>query len=187
MKTEYEKMISGEFYQGFAPELVEMRTQTRFILQEYNNSRPDNEENRNKILQKLFKAPCNGTIIEPPFYADYGFNTELGKNVYMNFNCTILDCAKVKIGSNTFLGPSVQIYTPVHPLDAEERNSGMECGKEVTIGENCWIGGNVTILPGVTIGNNSVIGAGSVVAKGIPANSLAVGNPAKVIRTIQKK
>lgn len=187
MKTEYEKMLNGEFYFANDEELLKLRTETRMILQEYNNSAPNMPEKRKEILEKLFNAKYKDTIIEPPFYCDYGFNIELGDNVYMNFGCTILDCMKVKIGSNTFIGPNTQIYLPMHPLDAETRNSGAEYAKPVVIGRECWLGGNVTILPGVIIGDNCVIGAGAVVTKNIPPNSLAFGNPAKIAKTIGQK
>lgn len=185
MKNEYEKMVSGEFYDATDKALVDARVQTRLILKEYNDSMPDNPLKRCEILERLFKFKYKNLIIEPPFQCDYGSNIELGENVYMNFGCTILDCAKVKIGSNTFIGPNTQIYTPVHPLDAESRRQCLEYAKTVEIGNDCWLGGNVTILPGVRIGNNCVIGAGAVVTKNIPDNSLAVGNPAKIIRRLE--
>ncbi|MFR1671402.1 MAG: sugar O-acetyltransferase [Candidatus Gastranaerophilaceae bacterium] len=179
MKTEYEKMISGEMYEAFRdPKLVEMRTEVRKIFREFNRTADQ------KMLEDVFKQKLDGVFIEPPFHCDYGVNIELGKNVYMNFGVTILDCAKVKIGDNCMLAPNVQIYTAAHPLDVETRNKGLEYALPVTIGKNCWIGGSVVILPGVTIGDNCVIGAGSVVNKDIPPNSVAVGNPAKVKKVI---
>lgn len=179
MKTAYEKMISGEMYEAFKdPELVNMRQDVRKIFREFNLTADQ------AFLEKIFKQKLDGVFIEPPFHCDYGTNIELGKNVYMNLGVTILDCAKVKIGDNCMLAPNVQIYTAAHPLDVETRNSGLEYALPVTIGKNCWIGGNAIILPGVTIGDNCVIGAGSVVTKDIPANSVAVGNPARIKKTL---
>ena len=122
--------------------------------------------------------------ITPPFYCDYGFHIEVGKNFYANYNCTIVDVAKVKIGDNCLLAPNVAIYTAGHPIYPATRNSGFEYGKEVTIGDNVWIGGNSVICPGVHIGDNVVIGAGSVVTKDIPDWVIAAGNPCRVIRKI---
>ena len=125
-----------------------------------------------------------GAFINPPFYCDYGTHIEVGKNFYANYNCTILDVAKVKIGDNCLLAPNVAIYTAGHPIHPMSRNSAYEYGKEVTIGDNVWIGGNVVICPGVRIGDNVVIGAGSVVTRDIPDWSVAAGNPCRVLRPI---
>lgn len=179
MRTEYQKMIDNEVYQPWDKDLQAMRDRAHELVREYNRTRD------RAVLKDLFRAEAENLYIEAPFYCDYGCNIELGKNVYMNFNCTILDCAKVKIGDNTFFGPNVQIYTPCHPLDAETRNKAVEWAEPVTIGANCWLGGGVIVLPGVTIGDNCVIGAGSVVTKDIPANSVAVGNPCKVIKSLE--
>ena len=122
--------------------------------------------------------------IEPPFFCDYGTNIELGDKVFFNFNCVILDVAKVTIGSNVMFGPAVQIYTATHPMDAEERRSGLEFAKPVRIGNDVWLGGGVIVCPGVTIGDAAVIGAGSVVVRDIPAGVFAAGNPCRVIREI---
>lgn len=180
--TEKEKMLKGIPYLPTDSELSDIRTECRNRLSVYNSSKPT--DNRTSLLEELFQRNVENVVIEPPFYCDYGVNINLGKNVYMNFNCTILDCAKVEIGENTMVGPNVQIYTPLHPLDFKERNTLLESAKEVTIGKNCWIGGGAIILPNVNIGDGSVIGAGSVVTKDIPANTLAVGNPAKAIKTL---
>lgn len=135
------------------------------------------------IIQQLLGKSDNA-FINPPFYCDYGFNIEVGKNFFANYNCTILDVAKVTIGDNCQLAPNVAIYTAGHPVHPETRNSGYEFGIPVTLGDNVWIGGNSVICPGVTIGDNTVIGAGSVVTKDIPANVVAAGNPCRVIRQI---
>lgn len=178
MKTEKEKMISGEFYNSLDEELVRLRTNVRNLTKEYNQSPSP------QLLNKIFEQELDNVYIEPPFYCDYGINTIIEKNVYMNFNCIILDCAPIKIGENTKFGPNVQVYTATHPIDPIERTSGIEYAKAITIGKNCWIGGGSIILAGVTIGDNCTIGAGSVVTKTIPPNSIAVGNPCKVIKTI---
>ncbi len=178
MKSEKEKMISGELYYSNDPELKKLREKARKLSKKFNN-RPNK-----KVLEKLFNKKLENTYIEPPFHCDYGFNIDLGEKTYMNFNCIILDCAKVIIGNNTLFAPNVQIYTATHPLDATTRNSEQEYAKPISIGENCWIGGGAIILPGVEIGDNCVIGAGSVVNKSIPSNSMAAGNPCKVIKAI---
>lgn len=138
------------------------------------------------IKQIVGKAGEN-VYLEPAIQFDYGYNIELGKNFYSNHNLVILDCAKVVFGDNVFLGPNCGFYTAIHPICAEERNAGIESAKPIFVGDNVWIGGSVTVLPGVKIGNNSVIGAGSVVVKDIPENVVAVGNPCRVIRQISEK
>ena len=137
-----------------------------------------------KALVKELLGKSDNAFINPPFYCDYGFNIEVGKNFFANYNCTILDVGKVRIGDNCQLAPNVAIYTAGHPLHPDSRNSAYEYGIDVTIGDNCWIGGNVVICPGVHIGDNVVIGAGSVVTKDIPDWSVAAGNPCRVIRKI---
>jgi maltose O-acetyltransferase len=129
----------------------------------------------------------DGAFINPPFYCDYGTHIEVGKNFYANYNCTILDVAKVTIGDNCQMAPNVAIYTAGHPIHPASRNSMYEYGKKVTIGDNVWIGGNTVICPGVCIGDNVVVGAGSVVTKDIPAWSLAAGNPCRVLRRITEE
>ncbi len=172
-------MIGGEVYQPWDKDLQAMRDKAHRLVRQYNGMCDK------AVLKDLLGSEPENLYIEAPFYCDYGCNIELGKNVYMNFNCTILDCAKVKIGDNTFFGPNVQIYTPCHPLDAKTRNEAVEWAEPVSIGKNCWLGGGVVVLPNVTIGDNCVIGAGSVVTKDIPANSVAVGNPCKVIKSLE--
>ena len=179
---EYTKMISGEDYNPNDEYLVSLRQKAWNLSREFNNE-PDFQA-REKILKTLIAKVGDKCFITPNFNCDYGCNIELGDNVYLNMNCVILDSAPVKIGNNTLIGPSVQIYTPIHPLDYTTRNTFIETAKPVTIGQNCWIGGGVIILPGVKIGNGCVIGAGSVVTKDIPSGVVAVGNPCKVLRKI---
>lgn len=136
-----------------------------------------------KLVKELL-GKSDGAFINPPFYCDYGFNIETGKNFFANYNCTILDVAKVTIGDNCQLAPNVAIYTAGHPVHPQTRNTAYEYGISVTIGDNVWIGGNTVICPGVHIGSNTVIGAGSVVTRDIPEWCIAAGNPCKVIRNI---
>jgi maltose O-acetyltransferase len=132
------------------------------------------------MLMELFASVGEGAVIRPPFYCDYGYNISLGRGVFLNFNCIVLDVVKVTIGDLTQIGPGVQILTPDHPRDPEQRRSGLEFGRPIHIGSNVWIGGGALIMPGVTIGDNAIIGAGSVVTRDVPAGATAFGNPARV-------
>lgn len=182
---EYKKMITGENYNPMTPYLISLRDRTRGLIADFNQEK--DEKKRAEILKSVIGKMGEGCYITPNIFFDYGCNTELGERVYFNANCVILDCAKVTIGDDTFIGPNTQFYTPIHPLDFKTRNTFIETAKPIKIGKNCWLGGSVIVLPGVTIGDGCVIGAGAVVTKDIPKNSLAVGNPAKVIRTIEQK
>lgn len=183
MKTEKEKMLAGEVYFGNDKELVAERTKAKKLLHKLNVTEYIMNGTSRNILQQLLPNAHKRLYIEPPFHCDYGYNIHSGENVYFNVNCMVLDTMKITIGNNVFFGPGVHLYTATHPLDAIERRS-VEFSKPVSIGDDCWIGGNSVICPGVTIGNGCTIGAGSVVTKDIPDNSLAVGNPAKVIRKL---
>jgi len=180
------KMLTGELYDAEAPELKKARVYAKNLCQNYNQLPVDADTEKYELLKKLFGKTGKNFKIEPNFFCDYGFNIEIGENFYINHNSVILDCAKVKFGNNVFVGPNCGFYTAVHPLKPEERNTFREYAKPITIGDNVWIGGSVTILPGVTIGCNTVIGAGSVVTKDIPANVLAFGNPCKPVRHIEE-
>ncbi|MDD3839111.1 MAG: sugar O-acetyltransferase [Clostridia bacterium] len=183
MRSEKEKMLAGEYYSADDEELVKERERARDLTFELNQTRPSEKGKRQKILKRLivFKGTFH---VESPFYCDYGYNIEVGKNFYANFGCVILDVNKVKIGDNVLLAPNVQIYTAAHPIDATERIAGKEFAKPITIGDNVWIGGGAIICPGVGIGSNVTIGAGSVVTKNIPDNVVAAGNPCKIIKKI---
>lgn len=185
MKSEKEKMLSGENYLATDKELVKDRIHAKKLLHKINVAEYWMNRNTRKLIAELFSNSSNVVHLEPPFHCDYGYNIECGENVFFNVNCVVLDCMKVTIGSNVLFGPGVHIYTATHPLDKIERRS-VESAKPVTIGADCWIGGQVVICPGVTIGSGSVIGAGSVVTKDIPQDCLAVGNPAKVIRKLNR-
>lgn len=182
--NEKEKMMSGEIYDAGDPVLVEERQKCKDLCFEYNHLLPSKIEDRKKLIKNLLGKTVENFHIEQPFYCDYGYNIEIGENFYTNHNVVILDCAKVTFGDNVFIAPNCGFYTAGHPLDAERRNKGLEDAKSISVGNNVWIGGGCTILPGVTIGDNTVIGAGSVVTKDIPANVLAFGNPCKVVREI---
>lgn len=183
MKTEKEKMIAGELYKAYDETLVQERAACKALLKELNVNEYAMTVKGKAILAQLVPNAPDSLYIEPPFFCDYGYNIFCGENVYFNFNCVVLDGMPVKIGNNVLCGPGVQIYTASHPLDPETRKS-VEFSKAIVIGDDCWIGGGAIICPGVTIGSRCVIGAGSVVTKDLPDDSLAVGNPAKVIRKI---
>lgn len=180
MDTEKQKMLKGELYNANDPLLVKERNETRKKLFELNTTF-DREEQK-EILSSFLGSVREGFVIESPFHCDYGYNIHLGENFYANVGCTILDGGEVRFGDNVLLAPNVGIYTAGHAMDVAERVSGIEYAYPITIGNNVWIGADVTILPGVSIGDNTVIGAGSVVTKSIPHNVVAVGNPCRVIK-----
>lgn len=184
--TEKEKMIAGEHYFSNDKQLQQERSRAKKLLHKLNVTEYLFNASSRSILRELLPNSHKRLYIEPPFHCDYGYNIYAGENVYFNVNCVILDSMKVAIGNNVFFGPAVHIYTATHPLNAIERRS-VESSKAVSIGDDCWIGGNTVICPGVTIGSACVIGAGSVVTKDIPENSLAVGNPARVIRKLNQE
>lgn len=163
--------------------VMEEMAKCRKILQKLNFADRSDFDGISETVKELL-GKCENAWINPPFYCDYGSHIEVGKNFYANYNCTILDVAKVKIGDNCQMAPNVAIYTAGHPIHPDTRNSGFEYGKEVTIGDNVWLGGNTVVCPGVHIGNNVVIGSGSVVTKDIPDWSIDAGNPCRVIRRI---
>lgn len=183
MKTEKEKMLTGELYFGSDPELTREREYARDLTYKFNNTSPNEKEIKQEYIKQLLNV--KGSFhIEAPFYCDYGYNIEVGDNFYANFGCVILDVNRVIIGDNVLLAPRVQIFTAGHPVDPAERLTGKEYGKPVFIGNNVWIGGGAIICPGVKIGDNVTIGAGSVVVRDIPDNTIAVGNPCKVIKGV---
>jgi maltose O-acetyltransferase len=186
MKTEKEKMLSGELYIASDPELVKERNYARILTQELTHSNPNDLDYRQQVVEKLFGQARSGVYIEPPFFCDYGYNIILGENVYFNFNCAVLDVNLVRIGSRTLIGPGVHIYTAMHPTDYRERAKGLEYAIPVTIEHDVWIGGGAIICPGVKIGFGSIIGAGSVVTKNIPSEVFAAGNPCKVIKSLNE-
>jgi maltose O-acetyltransferase len=183
MPSEQQKMLAGEFYDPFDPELVEARNRARDLCQNLNATREHEQEARLSILTSLFGQGGDTVWMQPPFFCDYGANILLGERVYFNFNCVVLDVCQVTIGDFTLFGPAVQIYTATHPMDAALRRT-REFGKPIEVGSDVWVGGGAVLCPGVTIGSKTVIGAGSVVTKPIPAGVFAAGNPCRVIREI---
>jgi maltose O-acetyltransferase len=185
MSTERQKMLAGEMYDPLDPELVAARARARTLCRDLNATRESDEGKRRRLLRELFGAGGDTVWMQPPFYCDYGTNIELGERVFFNFNCIVLDVCRIRIGDFTLFGPAVQIYTPLHPLNAEERRK-KEYGKPIEIGSDVWVGGGAIILAGVTIGSRAVIGAGSVVTRDVPEGVFAVGNPCRVIRAIDQ-
>ena len=182
MPSEREKMLGSEMYDPLDPELVAARARARRLCQALNASETESQARRD-ILQELLGAGGDTVRMEPPFFCDYGTNIELGEQVFFNFDCVVLDVCRVRIGDFSLFGPAVQIYTPLHPLDAEQRRRE-EFGKPVEIGSDVWVGGGAIILPGVRIGSRAVIGAGSVVTRDIPDDVFAAGNPCRVVRAV---
>lgn len=183
MKTEKEKMCSGEPYFSNDKELVLDRQRAKKWLHKINVEEYVNTNKSRSYFKELLPNASKKIYIEPPFHCDYGYNIFLGDGVYFNVNCVVLDAMEVHIGNHVFIGPGVHIYTATHPTNPQERLQN-QFAKPVSIGDNCWIGGNTVICPGVSIGEGCTIGAGSVVTKNIPANSVAVGNPAKVLKKL---
>lgn len=180
-----ERMLSGLPYKAWLDGLEEDRQACKQKIYDFNQLPPSRQSKEApQMIKNIFGKTGENVWVEAPFHCDYGWNIEVGENFYSNYNLTILDVGKVTCGKNVQIAPNVSIYTAGHPVHPDSRNSGYEYGIPVTVGDNVWIGGNTVILPGVTVGSNVVIGAGSVVSKDIPDNTIAAGNPCKVIREI---
>ena len=177
-------MLAGELYRASSAELTMERRRAQMMLARYNAITDGEPDLLLSLLRDLMGSVGDGTVIMPQFTCDYGYNIRLGRNVFINYHCIFLDCAPIDIGNDVQVGPAVQLYTAQHPLEAEVRRSGLESARPIRIGNDVWIGGGVVILPGVTIGDRSVVGGGSVVVHSVPADCVAVGNPARVVRTL---
>lgn len=183
--NEKEKMLQGLIYDAnYDSGLIAERQICKEKCREYNDLRPNDMQRRIDVLNDILGHIKGRILVEQPFYCDYGYNIKVGDNFYSNYNLVILDEAPVTFGDNVFIAPNCAFYTAGHPIDPVERNKGLEYARPITVGHNVWIGGNVCVLPGVSIGDNCVIGAGSVVVKDIPANSVAAGNPCRVLKSI---
>lgn len=180
--TEKEKMLAGQMYNAADPELSALRHKARIYRDQVN--RELDKVKRNQVMKEWLGKTGEHFHVETPVTLDYGCHIFVGENFYANFNWTVLDTCPVTIGDNAMLGPNVQFYTALHPLDAQERISGPEYGAPITIGDNVWIGGGAMILAGVTLGDNVVVGAGSVVTKSFGDNVVIAGNPARVIKKL---
>jgi maltose O-acetyltransferase len=179
-RGEKAKMLAGELYRAGDAELQADQRAAKAWMVRYNASLGLSADERHGLLRERLAAVGTGAVIRPPFHCDYGYNIRLGDDVFLNFNCVILDVVAIAIGAGTQIGPAVQIYAADHPRDPALRRTGLELGRPVTIGRNAWIGGGAIILPGVTIGDDAVIGAGSVVTRDVPAGATALGNPARM-------
>ena len=198
MKSELEKCLAGEWYDCHNDVFLGFKSSARELLREYNSLGYGEKTRKREILCMLFASVGENVSVAQPFLCDYGCNISLGSNVSVNMNCTFIDCNRIEIGSNTLIASNVQLYTAAHPVELSERlvpDWSAESGEyfcrtyalPIKIGSGCWLGGGVIVLPGVSIGNGAVIGAGSVVTRDIPANTVAVGNPCRVIREINEE
>ena len=182
--TEREKMLAGGWFDPRDAELTAIRDNATRLMHRLNVELCGHDDAYRAALRELCPG-CEGFIREP-FRCDYGLNISIGEGSFVNFDCVFLDLAPIRIGRHTLIGPKVQLLTALHPFDAAQRRTGLEAGRPITVGDDCWLGGGVIVCPGVAIGDRSVIGAGAVVTRDIPADSVAVGNPARVIRTLTR-
>jgi maltose O-acetyltransferase len=183
-RSQRERMLAGDSYLPDDPELQELNRRAARLTEQYNRSSIDEPEERRRILDELLASVGDKVEIRPPLSCDYGSNIRIGARTFVNFNLVALDVARITIGEDVQIGPNVQLLTPTHPVEPELRRTKIEGAKPITIGANVWLGGGVIVCPGVTIGENTVVGAGAVVTRDLPANVVAVGNPARVIRSL---
>ena len=180
------KMLAGEFYLATDPQLVAEDLRAQELLFRFNVTRPGADDERRALLVDLFDVFGAGAVLKPSFRCDYGSNISVGEDAFINYDCVFLDCNRITIGREVQIAPRVQIYTATHPLDAATRRSKLEFALPVAIKDGAWLGGGVIVCPGVTIGENTVVGAGSVVTRDLPPGVLAVGNPCRVLRSLDK-
>jgi maltose O-acetyltransferase len=180
-RSEKQKMLAGELYRPGDPQIQTDQAAAKAWMVRYNAALGASAAERRTLLREIFAAAGDGAVVRPPFHCDFGFNISLGAEVFLNFNCVILDVVAVTIGAFTQIGPAVQIYTADHPRDPAQRRAGLEFGRPVTIGENVWIGGGAIVLPGIRIGDDAIIGSGAVVTRDVAPGATVVGNPARPV------
>ncbi|MEU7471783.1 sugar O-acetyltransferase [Streptomyces sp. NPDC044984] len=183
-RTNLERMLAGDLYIADDPEIARRLQRAMRLAARYQAAYPENPAEARPILTELLASVGEGVEVRPPLHVDYGSNISIGARTFVNYNLTALDVARITIGEDCQIGPNVQLLTPTHPVEPQPRRDKLEAALPITIGDNVWLGGGAIICPGVTVGDNSVIGAGAVVTKDIPANVVAVGNPARPVRTI---
>jgi maltose O-acetyltransferase len=182
--SHYERMLAGDRYIADDPRIIEEQAAAHELMEAFNATPASEKEKRKRLLSQLFGSVGHDVEVRAPLFCDFGSHITIGDRTFVNFGLMALDVATILIGDDCQIGPNVQLLTPTHPLDSEARRDKWEGAEPITIGDNVWLGGGVIVLPGVTIGENSVIGAGAVVTGDVPANALAVGNPARVIRQL---
>lgn len=183
-RTMRERMLAGDDYQADDPEIAADVRRRADLQHRVNALHPLQDAERRALFTELLGTFGDGADIRPPFYCDLGYQTHIGARSFVNYGLQCADVARITIGEDVLIGPGCQLLTPTHPTDPERRRAGWEGGKPITIGDNVWLGGGVIVCPGVTIGENTVVGAGSVVVRDLPANVVAVGNPARVVRSL---
>jgi maltose O-acetyltransferase len=183
-RSQRERMLAGHWYTPQDEELAEMMARAQRLAQQYAEMSKTDPAAAHEVLADLLGSLGEHTVIRPPLYVDYGVHIHVGARTFANFGLVALDVAQIMIGDDVQIGPNVQLLTPVHPIEPEPRRNKHEAGKPISIGDNVWLGGGAIVCPGVRIGENTVVGAGAVVTKDLPANVLAVGNPARVTRQI---
>jgi len=183
-RSQLERMLAGDSYLAGDPELKQLSRRASVLMERYNRSSVEDHGLRREILTELLGQVGEDVVIRPPFYCDYGAQIRIGARTFVNFNLVALDVASITIGEDVQIGPNVQLLTPTHPTEPEPRRAKVEAAKPIAVGNNVWLGGGAIVCPGVSIGENTVVGAGAVVTRSLPPNVVAVGNPAKVIRSL---
>ncbi len=184
LRSQRDRMLAGDLYDAVDPELAGERQRAAILLRRFNTADPANLEGARAVLRELLGTFAEGAQVVAPLHCDYGYQVHIGAGSFVNCGAVFLDVAAITLGEHVQVGPNVQFLTPTHPLEPRLRATGAEAAKPITVADNVWLGGGAILLPGVSIGENTVVGAGSVVTKDLPANVVAVGNPARVIRTL---